>query len=313
MYDLVIIGGGPAGYTAGMYASRARLKVLLLSSIFIQSQTTTTAEVENYPGFPDSIGGFELLERMKQHAVKFGLEVLDEQAESIDQEMQDGKQIWKIKIGDKVLESLSLIAATGAIPRELGIPGESKFKGRGVSYCAVCDAALFKGKDIVVVGGGDTAIEEALFLAKFVKSIKIIHRRDRLRATKILQEKVVAEQKINFVWNSNAEEITGEQKIEGVKIKNKMSGENSFVACDGVFIFAGYLPNTDLFKRIVELNEEGYIIADDNMHTSQKGIFACGDCRKKLLRQVVTACGDGATAAFSAQQYVESLCGTEYK
>lgn len=308
MYDIIIIGGGPAGLTAGLYAARARLKVLLIDNPLIPSQAMVTAEVENYPGFPESICGPEIVERIKKQGEQAGIEFTNGEVKSI--KSIDTK--WQVNIDDKAQEAFSLIIASGARPKELGVPGEKKFCGRGVSYCAVCDGALFRNKDIVVVGGGDTAIEEALFLTRFVKSIKIIHRRDRLRAAKILEERVLKDKKVEVIWNSNVKEILGEARVEGVRVMNTKTVRETTIPCDGVFIFVGLIPNTGFINSLVELDNDNYIITDDNMHTSKEGIFACGDCRRKSLRQIITACGDGATAAHEAQKYVERLKGEAY-
>lgn len=308
LYDVIVIGGGPAGLTAGLYTSRARLKTLLIESPVISSQSVLTAFIENYPGFPEGIGGSALLDRIKKQAVSAGLEILEGDVNRVEK----GKKYWKVKMGDREFESLSVIIAAGAQPKTLNIPGEEKFKGRGVSYCGVCDGAFFKDKDIVVIGGGDTALEEALFLTRYVRSIKLIHRRDKFRATKILQERVFANKKIEPVLNSVAEEIQGGSIVEGVKVRNTTANEIKIIPCSGIFVFVGYTPNTNFIKGLVDMDEEGYIISNDNMETSAKGIFACGDCRHKLLRQVVTACGEGASAAFSAQLYAENLKGTAY-
>lgn len=309
IYDIIIVGGGPAGLTAGLYAARARLKTLLVESYLVVSQATTTDWIENYPGFSEGIGGFELMDRFKKQAEGFGLKLDIGDVRNI---LRD-KDVWQIETEEKRYRSLSIIVAAGARPRELGAVGEEKFRGRGVSYCATCDGAFFRDKDIVVVGGGDTAVEEALFLTRFAKKITLIHRRDRLRATKLLQERILAHQKVGFVLSSNLIEIIGKEAVEAVRVKNVASGEESLISCDGVFIFVGLIPNTNFLKGIVELDKAGYVIANENMETSRKGIFACGDCRQKPLRQIVTACGDGATAAFSAQQYVEELKGVAYK
>jgi len=308
-YDVIIIGGGPAGLTAAIYTSRARLKTLVIESYSVPGQAIITDSIENFPGFPEGINGFELVEKFKKQAEKFGAELIVKNVEKIEQ-LQDG---WRIKAEDKTCTTLSIIIATGAHPRKLDVPGENKFTGKGVSYCATCDGALYRDKDVVVVGGGDTAIDEALFLTKFAKKVTLIHRRDRLRATKILQERASANKKMEFMWESKAIEILGKDKVEGVKIKNINTKKDTDLLCDGVFVFVGYEPNTDLLKGLLKLDKKSYILTDDDMNTSKKGIFSCGDCRKKLLRQVVTACGDGATAAFSAQQYVEKLKGTAYE
>ena len=308
-YDVIIIGGGPAGLTAAIYTSRARLKTLVIESYSVPGQAIITDSIENFPGFPEGINGFELVEKFKKQAEKFGAELIVKNVEKIEQ-LQDG---WRIKAEDKTYTTLSIIIATGAHPRKLDVPGEHKFTGKGVSYCATCDGALYRDKHVVVIGGGDTAIDEALFLTRFAKKVTLVHRRDRLRATKILQERVLANKKMEFAWESNVIEILGKDKVGGVKIKNIKTKKDTDLSCDGVFVFVGYEPNTVLAKGLLKLDKKSYILADDDMNTSKKGIFSCGDCRKKLLRQVVTACGDGATAAFNAQHYVEKLKGTAYE
>jgi len=300
IYDVIIIGGGPAGLTAGLYASRAGLKTLLIESYTLPSQAVVTASIENYPGFPEGIDGFTLIDKFKKQAEKFGLESSLGTVKSIQKDIQT----WQIEVEDNRYNCLSLIIATGARSKELGIPGENKFRGRGVSYCATCDGALFKDKDIIVVGGGDSAVEEALFLTNFARKVTLIHRRDKLRATKILQERVFSHKKIDFVWSTQVIEILGKENVEAVKVKNLITQQESKIPCQGIFIFVGLIPNTDFLKGIIELDEAGYIITDEEMKTSKEGVFAGGDCRKKRLRQIVTACGDGAMAAFSAQRYV---------
>jgi len=312
IYDIIIIGGGPAGLTAGLYASRARMRTLLIEKLTMGGQAIITDVIENYPGFPDGISGAELAEQIKKQAEKFGLEFVYGEVNQIRQQKIQGLPVFELVVEGKIYQTLSIILAVGAAARKLGVPGEAEFTGRGVSYCATCDGAFFKDKNIVVVGGGDTAVEEALFLTRFGRKVTLIHRRDRLRATKILQERILANPKVNFLWESQVTEIFGDKIVEGVKVKNVKTQEVKKVETDGVFIFAGLIPNTEFVHGLVKLDEKGYIITDDEMQTSQKGIFAAGDCRRKLLRQVVTACGDGATAAFSAQQYVERLKGTAY-
>lgn len=309
IYDIIIIGGGPAGLTAGLYASRARLNVFLLETLDPSGQAVVADRIENYPGFPEGTNGFELIEKFKKQAQQFGLEIIMCKATGIEK----SRDWWKVIAEDKEYSSLAVIVATGAKPKELGVSGEKEFLGKGVSYCATCDGVLFRDKDIVVVGGGDTAIEEALFLTRFARKLTLIHRRNRLRATKILQERILANKKIEIMWDSIATEVSGKDKVEGVKIKNLKTQEESSVQCEGIFIFVGLTPNTGFLNSLVELDKNGYIVTTPNMETSQKGIFACGDCTKKLLRQVITAAGDGATAAFSCQQYVEELKGLAYK
>ena len=301
-YDVIIIGGGPAGLTAGIYASRARLKTLLIESFSVPCQAVTTDHIENYPGFPEGINGFELVEKFKKQAEKFGAEFVVSEVKTI----KENNSFWQVITEDKSYIARSVIIASGASPKKLDIPGEDKFRGRGVSYCGTCDGALFKDKEAVVAGGGDTALEEAIFLTRFVRKVTVVHRRNALRGTKILQERAFANKKIEFIWDSVVTEIKGANKVTGVKIKNvKTSAETDF-SCDGVFIFVGYTPNTSFLKDVLSMDESGYIIADDNCLASKPGVFVCGDCRKKLLRQVITACGDGATAAFSCQHYIEN-------
>jgi len=302
-YDVIIIGGGPSGLTAGIYTSRARLKTLVIESYAVVCQAVTTDHIENYPGFPEGINGFELIDKFRKQAEKFGTEFLAATVKSV----KESKPGFKVETEEKAYTCSAVIAASGASPKSLGIPGEDKFRGKGVSYCGTCDGALFKNKEVVIVGGGDTALEEALFLTRFVKKATVIHRRDALRGTKILQERAFANKKIEFVWDSAAVEIAGDTKVSGVKIKNIKTNAITDLACDGVFIFVGYSPNTAFLKDTVPLDESGYILADDSGFTSKPGIFASGDCRKKLLRQVITAAGDGATAAFACHRYLESL------
>ncbi len=311
VYDVIVIGAGPAGLTAGLYLGRGRLKTLLLESTSLSPQAVVTEKIENYPGFPEGIGGFELVERFRKQTLQFGTEIVSAQVTGISHDEIDN--LWQVYTGENVYSTFAIVVASGARPRKLGVPGEEKLIGRGVSYCATCDGAFFKGKDIVVVGGGDTAAEEALFLTRFGRSVTVIHRRNRLRATKILQERILAHEKIKVVWDSVVREVVGEDKVEAVKVENLKSGEVTTLSCDGVFIFVGYTPNTDFLKGVVNLDDSGYVMVDERMQTSQEGIFACGDCRRTILRQVVTACGDGAFAAFSAQQYVEELKGIAYK
>ncbi|UCD55600.1 MAG: thioredoxin-disulfide reductase [Candidatus Omnitrophota bacterium] len=313
LYDIIIIGAGPAGLTAAIYTSRAELKTLVIENVAVTSQAAMADDIENYPGFPEGLKGFELIDRFKKQAEKFGTEFKAEDVKSIKESSSGGKKIYNIGLEEESVLSLSVIIAAGASPRKLGVPGEEKFRGKGISYCAVCDAAFFRDKDIIVVGGGDTAVEEALFLAKFGRQVTLLHRRERLRATKILQERAFADKKIKFMWNSVLTAVSGDEKVKSVKIENVKTGEKKEIPCDGIFGAVGYIPNTDFLKGTLKLDKDGYVITDNNMKTSKEGIFACGDARKKLLRQIVTACGDGATAAFSARMYVEELKGIAYK
>lgn len=310
-YDIIIVGGGPAGLTAGIYAARAKLNTLLIESTFSPSLITTTDLVENYPGFPEGIGGYELVEKFKAQAERFGVQVLAGDVSAIQGAEIEGNPGWGVT-AEGEHQALALIIASGAAYAKLGVPGEREFAGRGVSYCATCDAPFFRGKELVVVGGGDTAVQEALFLTKFATRVTLVHRRDALRATGILQERAFANERLAFAWNAVVEEIVGDKTVKAVRLKDVQTGQTRELATDGVFIFAGYIPNTALLEGIVERDAAGYIITDDNMQTSAPGIFACGDCTRKLLRQVVTACGDGATAAFAAEHYIDELRGTAY-
>ena len=313
MYDAIIIGGGPAGLTAGIYLGRARMSTLLIEKALPGGQAILTEIIENYPGFPLGITGPELMQKMEEQAVGFGLKI--EYGEVAEINIKEGKEnkVKMVKINNQEYKTLAIILASGAEASKLEVPGEEELRGRGVSYCATCDAPFFKDQKIVVVGGGDTAIEEALYLTKFVREVTIIHRRDRLRATKILQERVFANKKINFTWDSVATKILGKERVKGVLIQNKKTGEEKEIFCQGVFVFVGNVPNSKFLNDIIKLDKKGYILTDNNMMTSQEGIYACGDVRKKLLRQVVTACGEGATAAFAAQKYIEEIKGISYK
>jgi len=313
IYDAIIIGGGPAGLTAGIYLSRARMDTLLIEKALPGGQVILTEIIENYPGFPHGIAGSELMQKMEEQAIRFGLKI--EYGEVIEVKIKENKEdkIKIVKINNQEYRTLTIILASGAEASKLKVPGEEELRGRGVSYCATCDAPFFKDQKIVVVGGGDTAIEEVLYLIKFVREITIIHRRGRLRATKILQERVFSNKKINFAWDSVVTKILGNEKVEGILIQNKKTGEEKEIPCQGVFIFVGNVPNSKFLSELVKLDQKGHILTDDNMMTSQEGIYACGDVRRKLLRQVVTACGEGATAAFAAQKYIEEIKGVSYK
>jgi thioredoxin reductase (NADPH) len=313
VYDVVILGGGPAGLTAGLYTARAGLKALLIEGASTVSQITVTDLIENYPGIPEGINGFDLIERFKKQAGHFGLDMMTADVTAIAKKQQGDVVEWEVSADGKPLKSLALIGATGAYWRKLGVPGEDAFAGKGVSFCATCDGPFYKNKDVVVVGGGDTAVQEALFLTSFARKVTIVHRRDRLRATKILQNRAIANSKIEFIWNAVVEEISGGAVVEKVRVRDLKSADTTReIDANGIFIFIGLTPQTDLFSGIVERDKGGYVMVDRNMQTSAKGIFACGDCIQKRLRQIITACGDGATAAFSPQLYIENLKGEAY-
>ena len=311
-YDVVIIGGGPAGFTAGMYAARADLRTLVIEGGSTVSQITVTDLIENYPGIPDGIIGADLVERMKKQAVQFGLKTVSGDVTTVTKKQLGETDGWEIAAGEMRYGTLSVIIASGANWRRLGAAGEERFIGKGVSFCATCDGPFYRNREVAVVGGGDTAIQEALYLTRFAKKVTVIHRRDRLRATAILQKRALANEKIAFAWNSVVESIEGLDLVQGVKLKDVNTGAVSELPVSGVFIFVGLTPNTAPFLDLVAADKGGYITVDANMQTSAPGIFACGDCTAKRLRQVVTACGDGAAAAFSAQLYVEELKGEAY-
>src|SRR4030043_1658473 len=300
-YDVIIIGGGPAGMTAGLYASRARLRTLLIENGLFGGQMTTTELIENYPGFPQGVSGEELSRLMEEQAKRFGMDSISDEVVEIGLE----KDLKRVKTYEGEFFCRALIICTGTEYRKLGVPGEEKFKGRGVSYCATCDGAFFKDSRIIVVGGGDSALTEALFLTKFVGELTIIHRRDALRATKIYQERALSNPKIKFLWNSVVQEIKGDSVVRSVVVKNVKSGEVKEVETEGAFLFIGLMPRTHFLKELVQMDESGYIVTNENCEASIKGIFAAGDCRKKLLRQISTSVGDGATAAFAAEKYLE--------
>ncbi|MCD5397342.1 thioredoxin-disulfide reductase [candidate division NPL-UPA2 bacterium] len=308
-YDLIVVGGGAAGLTAGIYAGRARMKTLLMEKIAPGGQTASTDIIENYPGFPEAISGPELMERMTKQAERFGLEMVVDKVENLKRK---AKKKIIVKAQKKEYATLSVIIASGGEPRPLGIPGEEELRGRGVSCCATCDGPLFRNEEIVVVGGGNTAVQEALFLAEFVGKVILIHRRNRLRATKVLQERALSHAKIEIAWSSVVTGIQGKTRVEGVQVKNRQTGEERKIPARGVFILTGIKPSTDFLGDFLNMDGEGYIITDENMKTSQEGIYAAGDCRRKQLRQIVTACGEGATAALAVQHYVDRLKGIAY-
>lgn len=303
MKDLIIIGGGPAGLAAGIYAGRAKLDVLLLERGAPGGLAATTETIENYPGFPEGIGGAELMGQMLAQAQRFGLAV-----DSVNvEEISCADRHFVLKTEEGILESRAVILATGAEPELLHVPGEAELRGRGVSYCATCDGAFFREKTVAVVGGGDAAVEEAVFLTRFARKVLLIHRRDELRATRVVQQKARQNPKIEFVWNSVVEEVLGKSKVEGVRVKNVRLGETHVLNVGGVFIYIGQRPASRVVEELVQLDERGYVITDEKMQTSCPGLFAAGDVRKKLLRQVVTAVADGAIAAVAAGKYVEEV------
>lgn len=303
IYDVMIIGAGPAGMTAAVYTSRANLSTLMLERGIPGGQMANTEEIENYPGF-ESILGPDISNKMFEHAKKFGAEY----AYGDVKEIIDGEEYKTIIAGSKEYKARAIIITTGAEYKKLGVPGENELGGRGVSYCAVCDGAFFKQKNLVVVGGGDSAVEEGVYLTRFADKVTIVHRRDELRAQKILQDRAFANDKIDFIWNSTVKQINDKDgKVGSVTLVSTVDGSESEFVADGVFVYIGMLPLTKPFSKLGILNEEGYIETNELMETSVPGIFAAGDVRVKTLRQVVTATGDGSIAADTVQRYVEEL------
>ncbi|TDL32540.1 thioredoxin-disulfide reductase [Jeotgalibacillus sp. S-D1] len=303
IYDVVVIGAGPAGMTAAVYTSRGNLSTLMLERGVPGGQMANTEDVENYPGF-DHILGPDLSNKMFEHAKKFGAEY----AYGDVKEIIDEKEYKIIKAGSKEYKARAIILSTGAEYKKLGVPGEKELGGRGVSYCAVCDGAFFKGKDLVVVGGGDSAVEEGVYLTRFANKVTIVHRRDKLRAQQILQKRAFDNEKIDFIWNTTVKEINEENgKVGSVTLVSTENGSESEFKADGAFIYIGLVPLTKPFEPLGILNGEGYIETDSTMQTNVPGIFAAGDVRDKTLRQIVTATGDGSIAAQSVQHYVEQL------
>ena len=303
VHNLIILGSGPAGLSAALYAARADLKPLVLTGMILHGQASTTDRIENFPGFPDGVGGEELGQLFQTQAERFGAEIEMDHVTSVDL----SKQPYTIDTYSNTYLTTSLIIATGADPKKLKVPGEKEFTGRGVSYCGTCDGWFFKDKDIVVVGGGDSALEESLFLARFAKTVTIIHRRDELRAGAILEKRAQENPKIKFVWDSVVTEIRGENAVKAVLLKNVKNGEESLHPTDGIFIFIGHRPNSDLFYGQLELDENGYLITNKLMETNLPGVFAAGEITDPNYRQVITSAGMGAAAAIQATRYLENL------
>lgn len=303
LYDIIIIGGGAAGLTAAIYAGRANLKTLVLEKAAPGGQAAITDEVENYPGV-ENISGFELAQKMYAQAKKFGARFVTSSIKRID---LNGK-IKVIETTKDSFEAKSVIIATGAAPKKAGFVGEEAYIGKGVSYCATCDGFFYKDKEVFVVGGGNSAVQEAIFLTKFAKSVTLLVRKDYLRCSKFLSEKLYSNEKIKVLFNTELIEVSGENKIQKLTLKNNVSGEKIYAQTEdkfGVFVFIGYAPETGIFESI-EKDESGNIITDENMHTKVEGVFAAGDVRKKILRQIVTAAADGAIAAYEAEKYLEN-------
>ncbi|MRH42013.1 thioredoxin-disulfide reductase [Aquibacillus halophilus] len=303
IYDVIIAGAGPAGMTAAVYTSRAALDTLMLERGIPGGQMANTEDVENYPGY-DHILGPDLSNKMFDHSKKFGAEY----AYGDIKEIIDGKEYKTVIAGKKEYKTRSIIITTGAQYRKVGVPGEQELSGRGVSYCAVCDGAFFKEKDLIVIGGGDSAVEEGVYLTRFAKKVTIVHRRDELRAQKILQQRAFDHEKVDFIWDTQIKSINGKDgKVGSVTLVNNKNGEEYNRDTDGVFVYVGMIPLSEPFKSLGVTNEEGYIPTNEKMQTNVPGVFAAGDIRDKELRQIVTATGDGSIAAQSAQAYVEHL------
>ncbi|PVX23418.1 MAG: thioredoxin-disulfide reductase [Candidatus Bathyarchaeum sp.] len=300
MYDVIILGAGPAGLTSAIYTSRAGLKTVVLTGTMLGGQLMLTREVENFPGFEDGVLGPQLMGAIQKQAEKCGAELVYAQATDVDFTSKP----FKVTADNKVYEAKTVIIATGASAKWLNLESETRLRGKGVSVCATCDAPFFRNKNVVVVGGGDTAMEEALFLSKVVADVKVIHRRDKLRACKALQDNAFANSKISFVWNNTVTEVLGENRVEGVKLRNTVSGEESTLSCDAVFLAIGYTPNTDIFKDQIELDDNGYIIARDETRTNIEGVFVAGDVADYRYRQAIAAAGSGCKAALDAEKYL---------
>jgi thioredoxin reductase (NADPH) len=302
-YELIIIGGGPAGLTAGLYAARNGLNVILVEKIVPGGQIMITDWIENYPGFPDGLSGPDLVQKMTDQVKRFDLSIESNEVVSVD----FSEPVKKITLNDRTLTSHAIIIATGASPKKLGIPGEETFFGKGISSCATCDGPFFKDSIVAAVGGGDTAVQESLFLTKFAKKVYLIHRRDKLRAAAILQKRAFANEKIEMIWDSVLTDISGLTHVENITVKNVKTGDKTQISVDGCFIWVGTIPNAQFLGNSLKLDEYGFIISDLNMETSVPGVFAAGDVRNTPLRQVVTAVGDGAIAAISAENYIENI------
>ena len=302
MPRLVIIGSGPAGLTAAIYAARANLSPLLIEGWQSGGQLTTTTEVENYPGFSTGIMGPELMKEMRGQAKRFGTEFLTGDVSAVD---LSTRPFCLTIDGERAIEAEALILATGASPIRLGLPNEQRLTGYGVSTCATCDGYFFRERDVVIVGGGDSAVEEATFLTKFARTVTVVHRRDKLRASKIMQDRAMSNEKISFAWNSVVEDILGKDLVTGVRLKNIVTGASTDLACAGVFVAIGHRPNTDLVKGQLEMDEHGYILTSRGTHTTVPGVFAAGDVQDASYRQAITAAGSGCMAAIDAERFLE--------
>jgi thioredoxin reductase (NADPH) len=301
-YDVLVIGGGGAGLTAALYTSRAKLSTLLIEKLTPGGQIALTDMVENYPGFPEGITGGEISQRMEDQAKRYGTQVVYEEVSGI--EKKNESFITQTSAGQN-FQSRGVILASGASYRNLGVPKEKELTGRGVSYCATCDGAFFKEKELVVVGGGDSAMQEGLFLTRFATRLTVVHRRDKLRASPLLQERAFQNPKMKFIWDTVVAEIVGDKKVQGVKLKNLKTGGVHDFKTDGIFVFIGHDPNTGFLRGFVELDEKGYVKTDSKLQTSLPGVFACGEVRRGAVQQLVSCCGEGCEAALACQAYLE--------
>jgi len=302
--EVVVIGGGPAGLTAGLYLCRGKIDALLLEKQLTGGQAVNSPLIENYPGFPEGISGADLVEKMKQQADRFGLETRTFAA--VTGVEADGP-VKRVVLEDGEVEAKALIVASGRSPRKIGIPGEEEYFGRGISYCATCDGPLFKDKTVMVIGGGDAAVEEALHLTRFAARVILVHRRDSLRASSYLQERALAEPRLEFMWNSEIAEVRGESTVKDALILNNVTGERAAVPVAGVFFYVGNVPNTEFLADVVELDETGYVVTDEKLESSVPGIFAAGDVRAGRFKQVIVAAGEGALASAEATRYLEAI------
>ena len=303
--DVIIVGAGPAGLTAGIYCSRGRLDTVILERNMAGGQIALTELVENYPGFPEGISGFDLSEKMKSQAVQFGAELREIEAVTALRAEPDG--FYSVATDRGALRARSVILAPGVEGRRSGIPGEAEFIGRGVSWCATCDGALYRGRTVAVVGGGDSAVEEGMFLTKFADKVYLVHRRDELRAAPIARERAFANPKMEFVWDSVPRKIDGDQVVEALEVENVKTHEMRTLPVNGVFMYIGQLPNTTWLKDVVDLDEQGYIVTDGHLSTKLPGVFACGDAHANPLKQIAMAIGEGALAAVQAERYLDTL------
>ncbi|MRR09219.1 thioredoxin-disulfide reductase [bacterium] len=304
VFDIAVIGGGPAGLTAGLYAGRGGLRAAVVEKLMPGGLVANTERIDNYPGFPEGVAGYDLAQRMQAQAAKFGAQFVSDEAQRIAVEPRS----FLVTLASKAqLRAKAVIVAAGAYPKTLGVPGERELLGKGVSYCAVCDGAFFKGQPVAVVGGGDSAVQEAVYLAGLCNTVTVVHRRSSLRAAESLQKLAFRNEKISFAWNKTVVAIEGDKQVTGLRVMDKETMKEEVLPVSGVFIYVGYHPNSAAVKDLVRLDENGYVITDENLMSSVPGIFAAGDVRRKLVRQIAGAVGDAATAAVAAQQYIENL------